>query len=179
MNGSTVLPSGRITYRVLPVHGIDFLKTIPLTVEFFVDGIPREKTWTTVNLTVVTPVVVTRHPIGRNQPIADADIKLVDMDLAALPSGVITRPEEVVGLRARRTLHVDTPLRDDLVVRPPLVARGDIVKIILETGGLTVSTLGEVKEKGSRGERISVVNLDSNRRVLARVLDEKTVKVEF
>ena len=178
-NGETVLPTGKITYRILPPPQLDFLRTIPLAVAFYVDGVPREKTWVTVNFTVVIPVVVTRHPIGRNQSISEADVKLVDMDLAELPSGVITNPGDVIGLRARRTLHIDTPLREDLVERPPLVGRGDIVKIILESGGLVVSTLGEVKEQGALGERISVVNLESKRRVLARVIDAKTVKVDF
>ncbi|MFH1982217.1 MAG: flagellar basal body P-ring formation chaperone FlgA [Pseudomonadota bacterium] len=179
VNGETVLPSGKITYRVLPPPRLDFLRTIPFTVEFYVDGILREKTWVTVNLLVTTQVVVTSQPIGRNQSISEADIKLVDMDLAELPTGVITSPEDVIGLRARRTLHIDTPLREDLVARPPLVDRGDIVKIVLEIGGLTVSTLGEVKEKGRRGEQVSVINLESNRRVMARVVDSKTVKVAF
>lgn len=179
VNGETHLPPGKITYRITPPDQIDYLKSIPLTMVFYVDGIPREKTWVTVKLAVMTPVVVTRHPIGRNQPIDGGDIKLVDMDLTDLPTGVITDPEDVIGLRARRTLHIDTPLRDDLVKRPPLVQRGDIVKIVLESGGLKMSTLGEVKEKGRRGERISVVNLASNRRIQARVLDSKTVKVDF
>jgi flagella basal body P-ring formation protein FlgA len=179
VNGETLLPPGKITYRVLPPPKPDYLQTIPLSVVFYVDGIPRKKTWVTVKFSVMTPVVVTRHPIGRNQSISGGDIKMVDMDLASLPAGVITRPDEVIGLRARRTLHIDTPLREDLVERPPLVDRGDIVKIVLVSGGLVVSTLGEVKEKGRRGEKISVVNLESKRRVLAQVVDSKTVKVDF
>ncbi len=179
VNGETLLPSGKITYRVLPPPKADYLQTIPLSVAFFVDGVPRKKTWVTVKFAVMTPVVVTRHPIGRNQSISGDDIKMVDMDLASLPTGVITRPDEVIGLRARRTLHIDTLLREDVVERPPLVDRGDIVKIVLVSGGLVVSTLGEVKEKGRRGEKISVVNLESKRRVLAQVVDAKTVKVAF
>ena len=37
----------------------------------------------------------------------------------------------------------------------------------------------EAKAQGCKGERISVVNLDTRKRVFARVLDARTVKVEF
>ena len=38
---------------------------------------------------------------------------------------------------------------------------------------------GEVKQKGCLGERIPVVNLDSNKVIQARVVDTQTVKIDF
>jgi len=51
--------------------------------------------------------------------------------------------------------------------------------MIAESDGLKITALGEVRERGRRGERIRVVNLDSKREIYARVLDSKTVKVDF
>jgi flagella basal body P-ring formation protein FlgA len=54
-----------------------------------------------------------------------------------------------------------------------------VVTIVAEAGPLRITARGEVKTKGSKGERIAVMNLDSRKRVFARVLDARTVKVEF
>jgi flagella basal body P-ring formation protein FlgA len=70
-------------------------------------------------------------------------------------------------------------LRTDLIELPPLVRRGNVVVIIAESDVLKVTALGEVKEKGRRGETIRVVNLSSKKEIYARVVDSNTVKVDF
>ena len=133
----------------------------------------------TLNLEVISPVVVVRRPMGRHQPIESKDVAIALKDLAKLPAGIFTDVNQVVGMRVKRTLYGDTVLREDLVELLPLVNRGDVVTIIAESGNLRITARGEAKAKGGRGERISVVNLDSRKRVFARVLDARTVKVEF
>jgi flagella basal body P-ring formation protein FlgA len=60
-----------------------------------------------------------------------------------------------------------------------LVKRGDLVVILVESNGLKITTLGQVKKKGRLGERIPVVNMDSKKVLHARVIDSNTVKVDF
>jgi len=69
--------------------------------------------------------------------------------------------------------------RTDIVELPPMVKRNDRVSIVAESESLRITAVGEVKESGSRGERVKVVNLNSNKEIFARVLDSKTVRVEF
>ncbi len=179
VNAAIVLPQGRITYEVKSPGQLDFLRPIALSIEYFVDGQPAKRAWVTVNLEVISPVVVLRRPMGRYQPIGREDVTVVLKDLAKLPAGSYSDPEEVIGMRVKRTLYGDTVLRENLVEWPPLVKRGDVVTIIAEAGALRITARGEVKAKGRLGERISVVNLDSGKRVSARVMDSRTVKVEF
>ena len=115
----------------------------------------------------------------RYQLITEDDIRLQKMDLAELPSNIITSCEEVLGKRTKSAINANVVLRSDLVELPPLVRRGDVVLMIAESDGLKITALGEVRERGRRGERIRVVNLDSKREIYARVLDSKTVKVDF
>jgi len=178
-NTAVVLPQGRVTYQVKSPGKLDFLNTIALSVQFLVDGQAVKRAWVTLNLEVIAPVVVVRKPMGRYQPIESQDVTVVLKDLAKLPSGYFTDPAEAIGKRVKRTVYGNTVLREDLVELPPLVNRGDVVTIIAEAGALRITARGEVKAKGRKGERISVVNLDSRKRVSARVLDARTVKVEF
>lgn len=178
-NTTVVLPQGRVTYKVKSPGRLDFLNTIALAVEFSVEGQVVKRAWVTLNLEVIAPVVVVRKPMGRYQPIESQDVTVVLKDLTKLPSGYFSDPAEVIGKRVKRTVYGSTVLREDLVELPPLVNRGDVVTIIAEAGALRITARGEAKAKGRKGERISVVNLDSRKRVYARVLDARTVKVEF
>lgn len=176
---AVVLPPGRVTYTVMPPRNSELLGKLPLSVLFSVNGHFVKRTWATVTIEMLADVVIAKRSIGRYKPISQEDIMVVQMDLAALPSNVITDPAGVIGKRAKRAIHARTPLRTDLVEFPPLVKRGDMVLIVVESAGLKITALGQVRRKGRRGERIPVVNLDSKKILYARVVDSHTVRVEF
>lgn len=175
----TILPKGKITYKVIAPPKTDYLGLTPLFVHFYVNGNFEKKAWVTVNIEVITEVVVTKKPLGRYKLITKEDICLKKMNLAKLPSDVINRSDDVLGKRTRRRIDSNVALRPNLIEFPPLVKRGDIVRIIVESDDLKVTALGKVKEKGSRGEMIKVLNVDSNKEIYARVLDSSSVKVDY
>ena len=179
VSDSLRLPNGRITFKVIPPRNRDLMGKIPFSVHFDVNGKFYKRVWATATVEVVADVVVTSKPLGRHKPITEDDIEVLKMDLAKLPSDVITDPEMILGKRTRRAVGAKAPLRTNLVEFPPLVKRGDIVVIIAETGGLKITALGQVKKKGRLGESIPVINYDSKKILYARVLDSSTVKVEF
>jgi flagella basal body P-ring formation protein FlgA len=144
-----------------------------------VNGDFRKKVWATVNIEVLTEMVVTKRPLRRYQVITDDDIQLKELDLAKVKSNAVTNYEEVLGKRTKRAIKANMVLRTDHLELPPLVKRGDVVSIIAESDGLRITALGEVKKRGCRGERIRVVNLDSKKGIYARVLDSNRVKVDF
>ena len=176
---SLKLPNGRITFKVTAPRNRHFLGKIPFSVHFNVNGKFYKRVWTAAIIEVLADVVTTNKPLGRHKPITEDDIALVKMDLAKLPSGVITDPETVLGKRTKRAIGAKKVLRTDLVEFPPLVKRGDVVVIIAESNGLKITALGQVKKKGRFGESIPVMNYDSKKILYARVLDSSTVKVDF
>ena len=173
------LPAGRITYTIKPPRNNDMAGKIPLSVNFDVNGKFYKRVWANATIEIFTNVVVTKKPLGRHKPITEDDIEIQKMDLAHLPSDFITDPEVILGQRTRRAIGSRTVLRSNLVEFPPLVKRGDVVLILVETGGLKITALGQVKKKGRLGERIPVINFDSKKVLYARVLDSNTVKVEL
>ncbi len=173
------LPAGSITYKVVGPRSSRLIGKVPLAVNFEVNGRFYKRIWVSATVEILADVVVTRKPLGRYKPITEDDIHLKQMDLSTLPADVIQDPEMVLGKRTRRAVGARTVLRPNLVEFPPLVKRGDMVVIIAETPGLKITTFGQVKKKGRLGERIPVINLDSKKIVYARVLDSKTVKIEF
>jgi flagella basal body P-ring formation protein FlgA len=174
-----VLSKGRIAYKVA-APGMRPLKgTFSIAVDFSVNGHFEKKVWATATVEVWGPVVVTRKPLGRYKPITEDDIMLQTMDLTDLSSDVVTDPEAVLGKRTKRAIGAQTPLRVDSIELPPLVKRGDLVVIIVQSKGLKITTRGLVKKKGRLGDRIPVVNVDSKKVLYARVIDSNTVQVDF
>ena len=179
VSNSALLPEGNITYKVVAPRNTDFLGNVPLSVLFKVNRRLEKKIWATVNIEVLTEMVVTKRHLRRYHVITEDDIHLKKMDLSKVKSNAVTTYEEVLGKRTKRAINTGEVLRTDHIELPPLVKRGDVVSIIAETDGLRVTTLGEVRKKGCRGERIKVLNLDSKKCIYARVLDSNTVRVDF
>ena len=179
VSADRALPKGSTTYRIVPPDHMRSLSTLPLAIVFDVDGSFQKTIRANVKIEAMAPVVITAKPIGRLKPISEDDLKIQVTDLAGLPTGVITEIDDIIGKRARRNIQAGEFLRSDLIEMPPLVKRGDMVVIVAETEGLKVTAIGEVKSAGRLGERVKVVNLDSDKRLSARVVDNKTVKVEF
>jgi flagella basal body P-ring formation protein FlgA len=173
------LPSGRITYEVEPPRNKKMAGKIPISINFDVNGRFYRRVWATATVQVFKAVVVTKKPLGRHKPITEDDIEMQKLDLADLPSDVITDPETVFGKRTKRAIGAKSVLRANLVEFPPLVRRGDVVVIVAESKGLKITTLGKVKKKGGLGDRVPVINFDSKKILYARVVDSSTVTVDF
>jgi flagella basal body P-ring formation protein FlgA len=179
ISADRTLPKGRATYRVLPPRHMRSLATVPLSIVFDVDGRFQKTIRATVRVAALAPVVVAARPIGRLKPITSDDLKMEKMNLAELPVGTMTEADDIIGKRARRNIDAGNILRPDLIEMPPLVKRGDMVVIVAESEGFKVTATGEAKSDGLRGEQVKVVNLDSNKRFSARVVDKQTVRVDF
>lgn len=176
---AVVLPKGPLSIQVNAPKNSELAGSLPLQVTFKVDPDFERRIWVTVSLERRVNVVVARRPLGRFKPIEADDIEWKALDLAGLPADRIDDPEVAIGKRTRRALDSGTVLRPDLLEFPPLVKRGDRVRIVAESDGLRISAFGQAKQKGAQGELIPVVNLDSNKLIHARVVDSQTVRIEF
>jgi flagella basal body P-ring formation protein FlgA len=173
------LPAGKVTYEVIPRKKEDYLGATNLSVVFMVDGQVRKKIWVNVEIDVTQEVVVSVRPLQRHSVITPEDVRLKKMNLSQLPANVISEPFDVVGKRAKRVIDADVPLRFSFFEVPPLVKRGDLVTILIETEALKISTQGVVTENGCKGDLVRVLNTASRREVFAKVRDARTVEVDF
>jgi flagella basal body P-ring formation protein FlgA len=174
-----ILPKGRITYQVIPPKNTNLLGKFPIAVQFHVDGELKKKVWAIATVAMVVDVVVAKRPLRKHKPIQADDVHLQKMDLAGLPSTVITDPQDVIGKRTRQTINSKAVLRTDLIELPPIIKRGDVVTIVLESKGLRITARGKAKRRGGLGDRIPVENIDSKKILYAQIVDSHTVKLEY
>jgi flagellar basal body P-ring formation protein FlgA len=174
-----VLPKGRLTYRITPNPHEDFLGRTILALHLFVDGEPVRKLWVNANITVMAKVVTVVRPLGKYQHIEPADVALQRRDLSNLSSNTVRSLEGALGSRTTRMIYPNTVLESSMIDAPPLVRRGDVVKIVANAGLMTITATGMVKQQGSKGDRVKVTNMDSKRVITARVTGPGIVEVDF
>ena len=83
----------------------------------------------------------------------------------------------LVGRMARRTLLPGQPIPTSAVEDPWAVARGAVVKIVVEDNGLSIVAYGSAMQSGAIGTLISVRNTDTGVIIRGIVQPDGTIKV--
>jgi flagellar basal body P-ring formation protein FlgA len=83
----------------------------------------------------------------------------------------------LLGRMARRTLLPGQPIPVNAVEDPWAVARGAVVKIVVEDNGLSIVTYGAALQSGAAGALITVRNTDTGVIIRCIVQPDGTVKV--
>ena len=73
--------------------------------------------------------------------------------------------EAVIGLSARRPLRAGAAVRDTDLTRPQVIARGDMVDVTYESGGISLTLRGRAMEPAAVGEAFRVQNVESGRTI--------------
>lgn len=179
-NGKILVPSHKeISYEVIPFKALNQNNIYLLDVIFKADSRIVEKIRVTAEIDRRVPVFFSSRPIDRNQIISENDVYIEERRISELPQRVIWELEDVVGKRAKRNIPANTILKKNLLEHPSLIKKGDLVTILAESKTLKITTKGEAREEGGKGDIIKVRNLISKKIIGGLILNENTVKIEF
>lgn len=178
-HGAVLVPSGGWTATVSTPPGTALVGRVRLSVDFRQDDRVVRTAWVTAEVGRYAAVVVATRAVGRGEVLTAGDLTVERQDLAELPRSIVTDPAELVGMAVRQPLLPWAPVRREQVGADALVRRGDAVMIVATQGGLRITAPGEVRQDGARGDSVPVTNRASGKEVVARVVDARTVAVEF
>ncbi|MGJ8562369.1 MAG: flagellar basal body P-ring formation chaperone FlgA [Alphaproteobacteria bacterium] len=82
-----------------------------------------------------------------------------------------------VGKELKRSIAKGYKLAPGYVGNPVVVRRNSRVSMIYRAGGLEISAWGRALDEGGAGDIISIMNLDSRKRVQGRILESGSVEV--
>jgi flagella basal body P-ring formation protein FlgA len=174
-----ILPPGPYTSEVILPESAHRGGPMTVTVSFFQEGRLVQKLRVRVRVEIQGFVVAARTGLRRHQEIGENDVDLIKKNLSLLPPDVVTDLKNAVGKRLTLSVNGQEVLRSSMVEIPPLVKKGDRVILVIDHSYFKITTFGEVKEDGRRGEWIKLVNISSKKEVHGRVVDAHTVQVEF
>lgn len=132
-----------------------------------------------VRMEVAIDVVVSTKYLHRDSEIGYGDIKLVRKLFTQTPVHAVTQMEDAVGKRLYSDVMQNSEIKRNMLKSVKTIKRGKIVKVMLESGPMTIMTFGLCEEDGSRGDFIKVRNTSSNKTIYARVVDDSSVMVEY
>ncbi|MDP3410532.1 flagellar basal body P-ring formation chaperone FlgA [Bosea sp. (in: a-proteobacteria)] len=108
-------------------------------------------------------VVVPRRAIARGETLGKADVLVERRPRDGQANDLIGDPRAAIDKVARRALMAGAPLRAGDVQREEIVAKGDLVTLVYESRGLTITMRGRAGEAGAMGDVVSVTNPQSKR----------------
>lgn len=120
-------------------------------------------------------VAVLVRAVGRGERLAEADVVLERRPREGAPQDALA--QAVPGEVAQRALAAGTVLRSGDTAPPELVARGEMVTILYEAPGITLSMRGIASEPGRLGAVVNVVNAASKKALQAIVVGQGRVSV--
>lgn len=128
-----------------------------------------------VHVQMEVPVLV--RPVRRGVAITEDDVTWQVVRRADLRPDALLDVDDLIGMAARNGIQPGRPVRAGQVRRPEAVSRNGLVMMVLETPFLSVTARGRALEAGAVGETVRVVNVASDKEVLAVVAGENTVRV--
>lgn len=177
--GKVILPHGDLTFRIEPKYKKGLIGKVHLMMFLNVNGVFRKRLAVVADVEKVANVVVADIPILRGQIIQASHLKLRSVELSQVNGEPVMDLDSIIGKRASKQIYPETVILDGDVEIPPVLKRGDTVKIVVNFSNLTATAYGVVRENGIIGEKIKVVNIDSKKTLYATVVDRHTVKIDF
>jgi len=173
------VPLGPVQYEVTVPGRHMLLGSTSFTLTIQVAGKVEKQLHGTATIAVVQEVVSLVRPVAQGEIITADAVSRTQVHVTQPLRQVVTQPEDVIGKHARRSLAVNAPLSTQDVTAVTVVHRGDVVRIVLESPLIKVSTPGEALEAGKPGDTIRVKNTSSHREVRAQVIDKQTVRISL
>jgi len=173
------LPEGPASVQVRSRAGEDYVGRTSFTVRFMKgDTVVREET-VRVRIEVLTDVVVSTRGIMRDALIGPEDVTVTSKWMDTAAAGTLTDVAEVVGKKAVMRLNAGTEIKSQMLRSAPVVKKGEVVRIVLESGPMVISAVGLCQEDGGRGDLVRVQNVSSKKIIFARVMGASLVRVDF
>jgi len=173
------LPSGDLSCDILLSEQARRGGNISGLLLFRTNGREVGKTRVNGRVDIYTDVIAAAHYLGKHHEVQTKDVQWVSRSLSLLSHDFLSEMKEVLGKRVTIAINRGEVLRAGIVEEPPLLRRGDRVMLLAESRQVKITTVGEAREEGRRGDRIKLINLATRKEVSGRVLDEHTVRVDF
>lgn len=126
---------------------------------------------------VYEDIVTSNRKIERNGILTLDNMAINRVETTKLAGLTFVNKEDLLGKRAIRPILPNTPITLEIVDNPPVIKKGDFIKIFVQTGNLHVVTKGVAKEDGYLGKIIRIKNIDSNKELYGKVEDSSSVKI--
>jgi len=119
--------------------------------------------------------VTIEHPLERGEVIKASD--LIKQRRPKSDGTALTALDAAVGMAARHPLRPGQALSEADLMKPMIVQRNDMVTLVYEAPGLTLTLRGQAQDAGALGDTIGVLNVQSKRVVQGMITGPGRVRI--
>ncbi len=117
-------------------------------------------------------------PINKGASVTTDDFVIEPFARTKLPQDAVADMKTLNGMSAKRAIPAGLPLRMSDLERSKKVLKQDLVTVIFENGGITISTRGKSLADGAVGDMVSVQNMHTKKIMEGKVVGAGLVSVE-
>ncbi len=171
------VPAGEIEFQVIPAKpGV--IGSRRLTLLTRVDGQVASNQSIRVDIEALAEIIIAAANLRRGEVLDQDDLVLQRQDISTVKQPLFSAAE-ILGKRLKRSVRLGQPVQRKQIDFPPLVARGERVTIKVSSGGLNLTASGEAQQDGRKDDTIRVMNSNSRKVILGRVVAPGLVTVEL
>lgn len=170
-----LVPQGELSWDVVPANP-NIIGSKRFSIIFRVDGRVRKNMSLKGKLEILAPVAVATTTLKKGTRIQSSHLSMAVQDISNLRSPCLDG-SQVIGKVLKRSLKAGSPLTLDNVVFPPLIRKGQLVRIVVNHNGMQLTATGLAKGDGKLHDTIRVQNISSKKTVYCRVAAPGIVEV--
>jgi len=178
---SKVLPfeiqSGELSWDIIPSSPA-IIGSTRFSIIFKVDEKVRKNFSVRGQTKAIAPVVITTRRLKYGDIITPDMVTLANRDISSAKS-YSHSVNDIIGSVVKRTIQHDSIIGPASVELPPVIKRGEMVKILVNHSGLKLTATGIAKSDGRTDEVIRVKNTSSNKLIYCRVEAPGIVEVRL
>lgn len=179
IKGNTKLPTGKIFLEVEDNTEKNISGHYRLIVNVTAENRKKSRLLITGWIDRYEIVVYAKKEIAKGETVYAKDLYTELTNITKYPSDVFNSTELMRGQVAKTRIRKDVLIRQKMLTVSPVIKKGDMVKMSVKSGLLTVVTIGRAIGDAQVGEQVKVRNLKSKKIVTGFVLDSKMVEVVF
>ena len=149
------------------------------TLVVMADGMPSIRMRVAGRAIATAPAIVATRRLAIGDVVKPDDVRSMQLRAERVRPGTAQRLEDVVGMQLRRPIGTDLPFMSADLMIPHIITKNEVVLMVVEGPGLSLTTQGRALEAASRGGRLSVMNLTSRTVVEAEAIGPGRVQVRL
>lgn len=149
------------------------------TLVVMADGMPSVRMRVAGRAIATVQAVVSTRRLAIGDVVKPDDVRLMQLRAERVRPGTAQRLEDVVGMQLRRPIGTELPFMTADLMLPQIIAKNEVVLMVVEGPGISLTTQGRALEAASRGGRLSVMNLSSRNIVEAEAIGPGRVQVRL
>jgi flagella basal body P-ring formation protein FlgA len=176
LNGQVLVPDGEFT--LVPVLRSSSGKPTNLVTVDLYSGqrrLRRFQVQTEWEWEATVATAARNLPFGHT--LSEGDFSWVDRKSQDVPADLVLDAGALAGMRLRRPLQTGDLITREVLTAPLMVEKGDVVQLALRSSGFSIVTTGTAQQAGGSGDKIRVIQPESKRVYIGKIVGKNKVEI--